>query len=46
MQYQLIALKNSVQLGSSVLFVTDFLTYSSFVKTIALKTNNFFSIGP
>ena len=46
LNYQLIALKNTIFNKNRILFVTDIYNYSFFVKNIALKTNNFFVIGP
>lgn len=46
LQYQLNVLKNIVDVFSNTLFVTDYSNIGFFVKIIALKTKNFFMVGP
>ena len=46
LQYQLNVLKNIIDVFSNTLFVTDYSNIGFFVKIIALKTKNFFMVGP
>lgn len=46
LQYQLNVLKNIIDIFSNSLFVTDYINIIFFVKILALKTKNFFMVGP